>query len=111
MFNRLNISHYKDQFVGEELIFSMDMILSVVASVIVMLGVELVFPDLFHTFNVVLTYLLTVFLVSFALFILFGTYKIIIRHLGAKDIITFAYVSASVAAFVFVFVVYDKEYN
>lgn len=101
MFNRFNISHYKDQFVGEELIFAMDMILSVVASVIVMLGVELVFPDLFHTFNVVLTYLLTVALVSFALFILFGTYKIIIRHLGAKDIITFAYVSALKGAALF----------
>ncbi len=58
MFSRININRFKETFVREEIIFALDMILSVGASIIVLLGVELVFPDLFRSFNLVLTYLL-----------------------------------------------------
>ncbi len=93
MFKRLSISRFKESFVREEIIFTLDMILSIGASIIVILGVELVFPDLFRTFNIVLTYLLASIVASFSFFLLLKTYKIIIRHLGARDIIPFVIAS------------------
>ena len=92
MLIHLNINRFKETFVREELIFALDMILSIAASIIVFLGIELVFPDLFHSFEL-LIYLLASTVASFAFFLLLKTYKIIIRHLGARDIIPFALAS------------------
>lgn len=90
MFKSFNISRFKETFVREELVFTLDMILSVGASIILILGAEAVMPHVFQSFNVVLTYLLASIVASFAFFLLLKTYKIIIRHLGVKDIIPFA---------------------
>lgn len=91
MLKSFNISRFKESFVREELIFILDMILSVGASIILILGAEFVIPQVFQSFNVVLTYLLASMVASFAFFLLFKTYRIIIRHLGVKDIIPFAF--------------------
>ncbi|MBQ6310461.1 MAG: polysaccharide biosynthesis protein [Bacteroidales bacterium] len=93
MLKYFNISRLKESFVREELIFILDMIISVGASIILILGGELVMPQVFQSFNVVLTYLLASIVASFAFFLLLKTYKIIIRHLGVKDIIPFALAS------------------
>ena len=103
MFKNFNINRFKETFVREELIFALDMILSIAASIIVFLGIELVFPDLFHSFEL-LTYLLASTVASFAFFLLMKTYKIIIRHLGARDIIPFAL--ASICKGVFLLLVF-----
>ena len=69
MFKNFNINRFKETFVREELIFALDMILSIAASIIVFLGIELVFPDLFHSYEL-LTYLLASTVASFAFFLL-----------------------------------------
>lgn len=102
MSKSFNISRFKESFVREELIFTMDMILSVGASVLLILGAEFVVPDVFQSFNVVLTYLLASMVASFAFFLLLKTYKIIIRHLGVKDIIPFALASMGKGLFLLV---------
>jgi len=102
MSKSFNISRFKESFVREELIFTMDMILSVGASVLLILGAEFVVPDVFQSFNVVLTYLLASMGASFAFFLLLKTYKIIIRHLGVKDIIPFALASMGKGLFLLV---------
>ena len=102
MSKSFNISRFKESFVREELIFIMDMILSVGASVLLILGAELVVPEVFQSFNVVLTYLLASMVASFAFFLLLKTYKIIIRHLGVKDIIPFALASIGKGLFLLV---------
>lgn len=112
MLHIFNINRFKETFVREELIFALDMFLSIGASIIVLLGVELTFPDLFKSFNVVLVYLLASIVASFSFFLLLKTYKIIIRHLGAKDIIPFAMASISKGIFLFiVFIIGFGYYN
>lgn len=103
MLSRLNINRFKETFVREELILVLDMILSIAASIIVFLGIELLFPDLFHSIEL-LTYLLASAVASFAFFLLLKTYKIIIRHLGARDIIPFAL--ASILKGIFLLIVF-----
>lgn len=102
MSKSFNISRFKESFVREELIFIMDMILSVGASLLLILGAELVVPEVFQSFNVVLTYLLASMVASFTFFLLLKTYKIIIRHLGVKDIIPFALASMGKGLFLLV---------
>lgn len=110
MLKSLNISRFKETFVREELIFALDMILSIAASFIVFLGVELVFPDLFN-FNLVLVFLLASIVASFLFFLLLKTYKIIIRHLGARDIIPFALASIFKGLFLIIVLVVGFGYH
>ncbi len=98
--DRININRFKESFVREEFIFALDMILSLAASGIVILGFELVLPDLFQYFSV-LVYFLAALSASFLLFLLFRTFKIIIRHFGARDMIPFAYCSGIKGLLVF----------
>lgn len=105
MLNKLNINRLKETFVREEIIFALDMILSLGASIIVLLGVELVFPNLFRSFNLVLTYILAATVASFSFFFIFKTYKIIIRHLGAKDFIPFGFVSVLKGIFILIVII------
>ncbi|MBO7562322.1 MAG: polysaccharide biosynthesis protein [Bacteroidales bacterium] len=93
LIDKINLGRFKETFVREELIYLLDMILSVGASMIVFFGVELVLPDLFKYSHLFLVYLITSVVSSLILFWIFKTYKIIIRHLGPRDIIPFAFVS------------------
>lgn len=109
MFKNIGINRFKETFVREEIIFALDMILSTAASIIVFLGVELTFPALFNSL-VVLTYLLASIVASFSFFLILKTYKIIIRHLGARDIIPFALASIFKGIFLFVVLVIGFGY-
>lgn len=109
MFKNIGINRFKETFVREEIIFALDMILSTAASIIVFLGVELTFPDLFNSL-VVLTFLLASIVASFSFFLILKTYKIIIRHLGARDIIPFALASIFKGIFLFVVLVIGFGY-
>lgn len=111
MSKRFSLSRFRETFVREELIFAMDMILSVGSSIILILGAELVMPHVFQSFNVVLTYLLASIVASFTFFLLLKTYKIIIRHLGVKDIIPFAIASMGKGLFLFAVLIVGYGYN
>lgn len=110
MFKNIGINRFKETFVREEIIFALDMILSTAASIIVFLGVELTFPDLFNSL-VVLTFLLASIVASFSFFLILKTYKIIIRHLGARDIIPFALASIFKGFFLLIVLVIGFGYS
>ena len=96
MFKNIGINRFKETFVR--------------ASIIVFLGVELTFPDLFNSL-VVLTFLLASIVASFSFFLILKTYKIIIRHLGARDIIPFALASIFKGFFLLIVLVIGFGYS
>ena len=108
--DKLNLNRIKESFVREEIIFALDMILSLFSSLIVIWGVELVLPDLFTYSNLILTYILASICASFITFLLFKTYKIIIRHFGARDITPFALASGLKGLLIFVVLVISSRY-
>ena len=83
----------KDTYLSKSLVMAMDLILSVLASALVIVAVDVLLgPALFpmsasRSFNA--TYLIGAVVFSLLAIALLGTYRIIIRHLSSRDLVVF----------------------
>lgn len=86
------ISSLKDSYLRGELIFAIDTVLSLAASLLAIFGVKGLVGVPFFSRLIVL-YLTVAVVGSLILFVLTRTFRIIIRHLSVRDVIPFALVS------------------
>ncbi|MBQ7254469.1 MAG: polysaccharide biosynthesis protein [Bacteroidales bacterium] len=86
------LSSFKDSYLRGGLIFAIDIVLSLAASLIALYSVKERVEGLFNPRFFVL-YLACAMLGFVALSVLFRTFRIIIRHLGVRDVIPFAAVA------------------
>ena len=86
------ISSLKESYLRGELIFAIDTLLSLAASLLAIFGVKGLVGVPFFSRLIVL-YLTIAIVGSLALFVLARTFRIIIRHLSVRDVIPFALVS------------------
>lgn len=86
------ISSLKDSYLRGELIFAIDTVLSLAASLLAIFGVKGLVGVPFFSRLIVL-YLTVAVVGSLVLYMLARTFRIIIRHLGVRDVIPFALVS------------------
>ena len=87
------IAFFKDTYLRGELIFAIDILLSLSASLIAIFGVKALAGASFYSTRLLAVYLTAAVVASVALFLLLRTFRIIIRHLGARDVERFAGVS------------------
>ena len=80
------ISFFKDTYLRGELIFAVDILLSLVASLLAIFGVKALAGAVFYSTRLLAVYLTAAVAASVAFFLLFRTFRIIIRHLGARDV-------------------------
>ncbi|MBR3449311.1 MAG: polysaccharide biosynthesis protein [Bacteroidales bacterium] len=84
------IAFFKDTYLRGELIFAIDILLSLLASLVAIFGVKALAGTAFYSTRLLTVYLTVAVVVSVALFLLLRTFRIIIRHLGPKDVERFA---------------------
>ena len=89
----MGLSALQDKYLSSKIIAALDMFLSIVASVMVILGVKELFNSSFYSIRLLTIYMTASFLASAVLLFVTKTYRIIIRHLGIKDLIPFTVVS------------------
>lgn len=87
------ISSIKDSYLRSELIFAIDILLSLVASIIAIFGVRGLVGASFYFPRFLVVYLSVAIIGSVILFLWTKSFRIIIRHLSAKDIIAFVLVA------------------
>ncbi|MBO4691963.1 MAG: polysaccharide biosynthesis protein [Bacteroidales bacterium] len=87
------LKRFKDSFVREELVFIMDLVISVFATMAVGFEISLIQPHLFETPYLTLSLFASSVGTSLLLFFIFKTYRIIIRHFGYRDVLQYGYVS------------------
>jgi Predicted nucleoside-diphosphate sugar epimerases len=87
------IAFFKDTYLRGELIFAIDILLSLLASLIAIFGIKALAGTSFYSTRLLAVYLTAAVVSSVALFLLLRTFRIIIRHLGARDVERFAGVS------------------
>lgn len=87
------LKRFRDSFVREELVFTMDLVISTFATMAVAFEINLIQPTLFKTPYLLITLAASSVGASLLLFFIFKTYRIIIRHFGYKDVLQYGYVS------------------
>ena len=92
------INQLKSRYVNRRLVFVADVLLSIASSFLVLLIVNLVAQSQTYGGSFLWQYLATAALFSIAGIYFSGSYKIIIRHLGARDIVLFGIVALVKAA-------------
>ncbi len=80
------IAFFKDTYLRGELIFAIDILLSLSASLIAIFGVKALAGAVFYSTRLLAVYLTAAVVASVAFFFLLRTFRIIIRHLGARDV-------------------------
>lgn len=84
------VSSVKNSYLRGELIFAIDILVSLAASMIALLGIKTLFKLSLFSSKYLLIYIITSIVASVLLFFATRTFRIIIRHFGVKDIIPFA---------------------
>ena len=87
------IASLKNSYLRGELIFALDTVLSLMASLLAIFGVSRLVVVSFYSTRFLLVYLSVAVVATLALFLLARTFRIIIRHLSVRDVIPFALVS------------------
>ena len=90
MFRKLSLSLLKDKYLNTKIIYLSDIVLSAIASVFVILAINLLADSKFYAGSYFLSYVGVSIVASAILFWVTRTYRIIIRHLSIKDTIPFA---------------------
>lgn len=88
-----NLDKFSTKFLSKRFIFAMDMLLSLLASVIVAIIAYLLQITFFDSRSFILIYGCSSVIASFVMFLVCKTYSIIIRHFTIKDILVFAVAS------------------
>ena len=94
------IEKLKKSYLKEEFILCLDLFLSLVSSLLVVLGVKLLLVNGFYTPGWLLKYMVSALVASLLMFFLTSTFKIIIRHLTVRDLVPFAGASLGKGLFV-----------
>lgn len=94
------IASLKNSYLRGELIFALDTVLSLMASLLAIFGVSRLVVVSFYSTRFLLVYLSVAVVATLALFLLARTFRIIIRHLSVRDVIPFALVSIAKCVFV-----------
>ena len=94
------IEKLKKTYLKEEFILCLDLFLSLLSSLVVILGVKLLLVDSFYSPGWLLTYMLCALGASLLTFVLTSTFKIIIRHLTVRDLVPFGIASFGKGALV-----------
>ncbi len=106
------ITSLKNSYLRRELIFAIDTVLSLVASLLAIFVVSRLVGMSFYSPRFLVIYLAVAVVGSLALFVLARTFRIIIRHLSVRDVIPFALVAIAkctlVVATLIVFALYTK---
>ena len=84
------VSSVRNSYLRGELIFALDILVSLAASMIALLGIKTLFKLSLFSSKYLLIYIITSIVASVLLFFATRTFRIIIRHFGVKDIIPFA---------------------
>ena len=84
------VSSFKDSYLRGELIFAIDLFLSASASLLAILNVREILGYPYYSNDFPVLYLATSLIASVIFFLANKTHCIIIRHLGARDVIPFA---------------------
>lgn len=84
-----NINSLKDKYLSGRIVFAVDVLISMAGSIASMLILSFVLGRQFLSQSAVVTYLLTALVVSAAVYVFTGTFRIIIRHIVAKDLAPF----------------------
>lgn len=87
------IASLKNSYLRGELIFALDTVLSLMASLLAIFGVSRLVVVSFYSTRFLLVYLSVAVVATLALFLLARTFRIIIRHLIVRDVIPFALVA------------------
>ena len=87
------IASLKNSYLRGELIFALDTVLSLLASLLTIFGVSRLVVVSFYSTRFLLVYLSVAVVATLALFLLARTFRIIIRHLSVRDVIPFALVA------------------
>ncbi len=87
------IASLKNSYLRGELIFALDTVLSLMASLLTIFGVSRLVVVSFYSTRFLLVYLSVAVVATLALFLLARTFRIIIRHLSVRDVIPFALVA------------------
>lgn len=87
------IASLKNSYLRGELIFALDTVLSLMASLLAIFGVSRLLVVSFYSTRFLLVYLSVAVVATLALFLLARTFRIIIRHLSVRDVIPFALVA------------------
>lgn len=87
------IASLKNSYLRGELIFALDTVLSLMASLLAIFGVSRLVVVSFYSTRFLLVYLSVAVVATLALFLLARTFRIIIRHLSVRDVIPFALVA------------------
>ena len=93
MENKSRIDKIRHSYLRGDVILAFDTLLSVIASLVVILGVKLLVSDHFYSIGLMVTYLSTAFVGSIGMYVLTKTYRIIIRHLSVRDLVPFGFAS------------------
>lgn len=106
------ITSLKNSYLRRELIFAIDTVLSLMASLFAIFVVSRLVGMSFYSPRFLILYLAVAVVGSLALFVLARTFRIIIRHLSVRDVIPFALVAIAkctlVVATLIVFALYTK---
>ncbi len=98
MAQRLTFSSIRDKYLSGKVIATLDTLLSLLASFIVIIIVKDLLSDKFYSVRLLIAYMSTSLVSSIVFLYVFRTYRIIIRHLGVKDLIPFGCVSLAKSA-------------
>lgn len=106
------ITSLKNSYLRRELIFAIDTVLSLMASLFAIFVVSRLVGMSFYSPRFLILYLAVAVVGSLALFVLARTFRIIIRHLSVRDVIPFALVGIAkcilVVATLIIFGLYTK---
>ncbi|MBO4557324.1 MAG: polysaccharide biosynthesis protein [Bacteroidales bacterium] len=87
------LNYFKSKYMHAWFILLCDIIVSLAASLLVILGVEFFTGVHYYTPRFVQIYLVTSLAVSVVLFLVTRIYKIIIRHISMRDLLQFAFMA------------------
>lgn len=99
---KFSISTLQDKYLNGRIIALLDMLLSVIASIVVIIGVKDMLFAGFYSVRLLAVYMTSAVVATAVLVYVLKTYRIIIRHLGVKDLIPFGLVSLGKALIVVV---------
>ena len=92
----------KDRYLNSKIIALLDTLLSLLSSAIVIASVKGLYYAGFYSHRLFIIYMTSSLAATLVMLYAFKTYRIIIRHLGIKDLIPFGLVSIGKSAFILV---------
>ena len=109
------LQRLKNQYLSRTVIFAMDLVLSTLASILVIVATDIILGHLqispLNEPRIKFAYILLAALSSGVAFVLIHTYRIVIRRLSAKDLIAFGLASALKGVFLVVAALLADRYT